>query len=102
MDNKIVPLKRTPNEQEAIKIVRKLMAEEKIAFSAHARKRMAERKVSYHQIKHCLEKGNVTEGPFPVKNGYEMRMERSVAGDWIRVVICLRFQQDMLVISVIN
>ena len=100
--DEVVPLKRPPNKKEAREIIRRLALEGKIILSKHAQQRMSEREVSFHQIMHCLKRGQITEGPFAVKNGYETRLERGTAGDWIRVVVCLRFSQDMLIISVIN
>jgi hypothetical protein len=102
MSDTVIPLNRVPDKKEALEIVRRLVTEEKIALSRHTQLRMSQRKVSYHQIINCLKKGRITEGPFQVKNGYEMRFERGTAGDWLRVVLCLRFKQDMLIISVIN
>lgn len=102
MSDKVVPFTKMPSKKEALEIVRHLVEAQKIRLSAHALKRMSERKVSFHQIVYCLTKGHITEGPFQTKDGYEMRMERGTAGDWIRVVLCLRFRHDMLIISVIN
>jgi hypothetical protein len=50
MSDKIVPFNKIPNKQEALAIVRRLVADEKIALSKHAQERMSQRKVSFHQI----------------------------------------------------
>lgn len=100
----IVPLKRIPNKKEAEAIIRKLAVEGKIGFHEHARKNMKKRKITTLQILKCLEKGTLLEEPFTSHShkGYETSLERSVAGDWIKVVVCLRWSQDLLVITAIN
>jgi len=104
MTENVVPLKRTPNKKEAETIIRKLVAEGKIEFHGHARKSMKKRKISTLQILRCLEKGKLLEEPFTslTHKGYETSMDRSVAGEWIKVVVCLRWTQDLLVITAIN
>ena len=104
-DNNVVPLSRVPSVPEAEKIIRHLVKEGKISFSKHARQRMRQREVTTPQILNCLSKGRITEPPFfSYENGggYETRVERGTAGDWLRVVVCLKLSQNLLIISVID
>lgn len=103
--NNIVPFSKVPTKQEALKIIKALVEADAVKFSKHALLRMRRRGVSTIQILNCLTKGSITEAPFfSYENGggYETRVERGVAGDWLRVVVCLKISQNLLVVSVIN
>lgn len=103
----IVPLHKTPTKAEALKILRELTALGMVSLSKHARQRMMERKVNFPQILTCLAKGQITDGPVVAnKNGddggYEITVERSTAGEYLRLGICLKFSQTAKVITVIK
>lgn len=78
-----------------------------VSLSKHARARMAKRKVNFQQVLTCLAKGNVTDDPVLANKGgseagYEITVERSAAGERLRVGVCLRFSQTVKVITVIK
>lgn len=67
--------------------------------------RMQQRGITTPQILNCLLKGKVTELPFLVNEnggGYETRVEKGTAGEWLRVVVCLKFDQRLLIVTAIN
>lgn len=101
----IIPLTKIPSISEAEEIIRKLANQGEISWSKHAKERMLERDVTMPQILNCLLKGRVTEPPFfsPENGGgYETRVEKGTAGDWLRVVVCLKLAQNLLVVTVVN
>jgi hypothetical protein len=96
---------KTLTRQEAEKTIRELVAQGAVVYTRHCKTRMAERGIVIPQILNCLAKGKVTEDPFLVYEnggGYETRVEKMTAGEWLRVAVCLRFDQSLLVITVIN
>jgi len=101
----IVPLERVPSNVEAERIIKKLVELGEISWTKHCKERMKQRDITIQQIINCLTRGTITESPFfTYKNGggYEMCVERIVAGEWLKVVICLKLTQKMLVITAIN
>lgn len=103
----IVPLHKLPSKIEAEKILRELTAKGMVTLSKHARDRMAKRKVNFQQVLTCLAKGKVTDEPVLANKGgddagYEITVERSVAGERLRVGVCLRFSHSAKVITVIK
>ena len=34
--------------------------------------------------------------------GYETRVEKGTAGDWLRVVVCMRFDQKLAIVTAVN
>jgi hypothetical protein len=103
----IVPLHKIPSKIEAERILRELAAKGMVSLSKHARDRMAERKVNFQQVLACLAKGKITENPVLAnkggsEGGYEITVEKSTAGEYLRVGICLRFSQTAKVITVIK
>jgi len=101
----IVPFVKVPTSREAEVIIRELAEGGRIVWSGHAKRRMGQRGITMPQIMNCLCKGRVTEPPvFVYTNGggYETRIERGTAGDWLRVVVCLRLSQKLAIITVIN
>lgn len=103
--NNIVPLQKTPSRQEAEIIIKKLVEDGKISLSGHCKSRMKERDITIQQIKVCLAKGKITEEPFlSYRNGggYETTIERTVAGDHLRIGVCLKFTQRALIITAIK
>lgn len=103
----IVPLYKILSRVEAEKILRELTANGMVSWSKHARERMAERKVTFQQVLTCLAKGKIIDEPvFANKGGdeagYEITVERSAAGEYLRVGVCLRFSQLANVITVIK
>ncbi len=103
----VVPLCKVPSRAEAEKILKELTGHGMVSLSKHARERMAERKVNFQQVLTCLAKGKVTEEPVLANKGgseagYEITVERLVAGERLRVGVCLRFTQSAKVITVIK
>ncbi len=103
--NIIIPLQKTPSSKEAEAIIRKLVTVGKISLSNHCKERMKERNITIQQVMICLSKGRVTENPFLSHTnggGYETTVERTVAGDNLRIGVCLKFSQRILVITAIK
>ncbi len=101
----IIPFPKVPSSSEAEKIIKQLVTQGKFSWSEHCKQRMKERKITTPEIINCLLKGRITETPFfshANGGGYETRMEKGTAGDWLRVVVCLKLSQKLLVITVIN
>lgn len=102
---RIVNINKTPSSEEAEKIIRRLTQNGQITWTGHCKKRMEEREITMPQIINCLLKGRVTEPPFLVNEnggGYETRVEKGTAGDWLRVVVCMRFDQRLAIITAVN
>ena len=101
----IIPLEKAPSIIEAEKIIQRLVETGEISWTKHCKQRMQERGITTQQIINCLLKGKITEAPFfSYENGggYEMSMERIVAGEWLKVVFCLKLSQRILIITAIN
>ncbi len=101
----IVSIHKIPTPEEAEKIIRLLAQRGKISWSKHCIERMRQRGITTPQILNCLLKGRVTEPPFLVNEnggGYETRVEKGTAGEWLRVVVCMRFDQRLLIVTAIK
>lgn len=101
----VVSLQKIPTCLEAEKIIKKLVADGKISLSGHCKIRMKERDITIQQVITCLSKGKVTDEPFLAHRqggGYETTVERVVAGDHLRIGVCLKFTQRLLVITAIK
>lgn len=104
MDN-IVDMQKTPSLSEAERIIRTLTEKGEIGWSRHCIERMKQRGITTPQVLNCLLKGKVTETPFLTHEnggGYETRVEKGAAGDWLRVVVCLKFEQRVLIVAAIK
>lgn len=102
---RIVKINKIPTSKEAEKIIRTLVQNGQITWTQHCKQRMQEREITLPQIINCLLKGKVTEPPFLVNEnsgGYETRVEKGTAGDWLRVVVCMRFDQKLAIITAVN
>lgn len=97
----IVPLHKPPNKKKAQEIIRELAAKGKVSLSAHARRQAKTRKISILQILNCLGAGYVVEEPFQTLTyqGWETAVVGTVAGEKLRIAVCMRWSQDMLVIT---
>lgn len=86
--------------------VRALVRKNRIRYKVHAEERMAERGFDKGQIKDCLCSGFFAERPFiPNGNGpieYKFKMQAVIDGEKIQVVACLRPDENVLVITVID
>jgi uncharacterized protein YjhX (UPF0386 family) len=93
----IVPLKQAPGKSDAQKMVRELAAAGKIVFHPHSRKR----KITTVQVLNCLAKGFIDEEPTMnlSHKGWQTAVVGSNAGKYLRVVVCLRWSNDVLVIT---
>lgn len=98
---KVVPLIKPPTKKEAQEIIRKLVELNQVRFHPHALKRKRGRNISDIQILNCLSTGYVVEGP--VQNlshqGWETAVCGKVTGETLRVVVCIRWKQDVLVVT---
>lgn len=66
------------------------MDSSRVIFTAHAEKRMRQRKITRTQVLRCLTHGHVIEGPAPsIKGNWEMKMEVMSAGEIVVVVAAL-------------
>jgi len=62
-----------------------------------------ERDITIQQVLHCLLKGKVSEEPhisYINEGGYETAIEKQTAGVWLRVVVCIKFTERLLIITV--
>lgn len=103
----IVPLHKPPTKGEAEKIIRGLVAKGMVSLSKHAKERMVERNVNMQQVLTCLSKGKIVDHPVLANKGgdsggYDITIERLTAGDYLRIGVCLRFSQRVMVITVIK
>ncbi len=101
----VIDFQKAPSCLEAEEIIRKLVAKGQLSLSRHCKDRMQERGITYQQIINCLSKGKVVDIPFLTNEkggGYQTSVERAVAGDNLRVVVCMKFSQRVLVITAIK
>lgn len=92
---------KPPSRSEAQKIIRTLAEQGKIQWHPHAHGSMRKRKISALQVLNCLKKGTVDEEPTTnlSHKGWQTAVVGRAAGEWMRVVVCLRWKQDVLVIT---
>lgn len=98
----IVPLEKVPTKREAQEMISMLAKADKISWTTHSKQRMVERDINVSAIKHCLEKGTVTEEPHRVYEhggGYRTTIEKRTAGKFLQVVVTLKYTQKLLVIT---
>lgn len=75
---------------EALKTIRLRAAQsQNVVLITHARTQMRKRSVDVLQVIHCLQRGNITEGPYrDIKSGqWRCNVEANTGGDWVRVVV---------------
>lgn len=97
----VVPIRKPPSKADAQTLIRTYASEGKVKFSEHCRSRKKQRGINSLQIMSCLLKGYVVEDPFMglQQNGWETAVTGTVAGEKIKVAVCLRFSNDVLVIT---
>lgn len=97
----VVPLHKPPSRKQAQDLIRGLAKEGKVRFDKHSSQRKKQRKISYVQIMKCLEIGVVIEDPFInySRKGWETAVVGSTAGQELKVVVCLRWKNDILIIT---
>jgi hypothetical protein len=90
------------SKHEALRIIRETAAESaRVFLTHHAEKRLRRRKVTLQQVIECLLKGVIVEGPAPsLKGGWECAMERSVAGDHVKVAVVIDDDGDLIIKTV--
>jgi hypothetical protein len=101
----IVEFQKAPSRLEAEDILKKLVTIGQVSLSAHCKQRMGERGITTQQVLTCLSKGRVIENPFLTNEqggGYHVAVERTVAGDALRIVASIKFSQRILVITAIK
>jgi hypothetical protein len=99
----VVPFNKTPTCFEAETIIKKLASSGAIIWSNHCKKRMEERSITMPQILNCLLKGKVTEEPFlnhANGSGYETAVEKITAGEKLKVVVCIKLSEKLLIVTV--
>ena len=96
----IIPLKKPPGKAEAQQTIRMMVAEGRVSFHPHSR-RGKRGKISTVQVLNCLSKGRVDEEPTQnlSHKGWQTAVVGNTAGNYLRVVVCLRWSQDILIIS---
>ncbi len=75
-----------------------------VSWSKHAKERMKQRDINMQQVLVCLAKGKVTEHPILANKkdnagGYDITIERFKAGDYLRIGVCLKFNQTALIVT---
>jgi hypothetical protein len=97
----VVPLIKCPTKKEAQEIIRKLSASGKVRFEGHSKRQKARRKITDIQILNCLATGHVVDEPCinHPRGGWETTVVGKVTGDTLRVAVCIRWKQDILVIT---
>lgn len=97
----VIPLRNPPSRQQAQKIIHALVEAGNVELHPHCKMRQKKRKITYPQILNCLAKGYVDEDPYqsPSHDGWETAVVGSSAGDRLKIVVCLRWSQDMLIIT---
>lgn len=100
----VVPFEKAPSKPEAQELIRTMASEGKVKFHGHARQRMKKRGITTVQILNCLAKGFVEENPTLSLNhqGWETVVSGKASGSLLRVVVCIRWQEDLLIISTYN
>lgn len=99
----IVQLHKTPTRSEAASIIKELVSRGSIYWSKHSKERMEQRGITMPQILNCLSKGRVVEEPFLSHingGGYETAVEKGTAGEWLRVVVCIKLSEKLLIVTV--
>jgi hypothetical protein len=92
----------------ASRIIRRLAQQSGTVFiTAHASKRMAQRKVTRPQVIECLMKGAITEEPaLDIKGSWKLTVSRVVCGDGVDVVLALDWDAEnanyVVVVTVIR
>ena len=83
-------------KRKALEIVRELAkGSGRIFYSKHARVRMSERCISMPDVMDCLERGQITEGPFQAPNGnWQFTISWFRAGSPLQVVGALDVDED--------
>lgn len=99
--NNVIPLKAPPSKKEAQEIIRAYAERGQIAFHPHAGLRKKQRKITTPQIINCLKKGYVCEDPHIDlgHKGWMTAVTGSVSGLNLRLAVCLRWKQDILVVT---
>jgi hypothetical protein len=95
----IVPLQLTV--PAALKIIRNAAADSwRVSFTAHALKRMRERRITRTQVLRCLELGSIIEGPSRDHHGnWVCSVQRLAAGDPVGVVVAIEPTSNLIVIT---
>lgn len=101
MDMTVVPLKKAPSRKQAQDLIRSLAADGRVAFHPHAKMRKKQRKISSLEVLNCLRTGHVVEEPYQnlTHRGWETAVVGSAAGQRLRIAVCLRWSNDLLVIT---
>jgi hypothetical protein len=95
----VVPLKLTV--PAALDVVRALAADtSRIVVVGHAKRRQRERGITRRQIELCLQRGTITEGPFPNQHGnWQVNMCRHAAGEEVICTVAIEWGARLVVIT---
>lgn len=104
MESNVVPIMKAPTKKEAENIIKKFILEGKIRWTKHAKERMAERDISILEVRNALSKGKVIDEPYSslTHSGWETAVERIFGVKSLKIGICLKFSQELLVITTIR
>jgi len=97
----VVPINKCPTRKEAQNIIRRLVEDGQVRFDKHAQRRKRDRFISDMQILNCLATGWVDEDPVQnlSRQGWETAVRGKVTGETLRVAVCIRWKQDLLVVT---
>lgn len=91
------PLSRT----RAAAILREAaQAEDRVAFTGHAVRRMRQRRITRLQVLNCLMRGRIVEGPAPdIHGNWTCRVEGFAAGHTIGVAVAIIPPDEVVIIT---
>jgi len=100
----IVKLTARLSAKDVKELIRELAKNGEISLSSHARDRMKERGITMMQVLNCLSKGEFLEVAYShdYGGGYIASLRRMVAGERIKVVVSLKLNKKLLVITAIS
>jgi hypothetical protein len=86
----------------AVQVVRLLARNSgNIVVIKHARRRLAERKVTRIQVERCLRNGTISEGPFMnLKGHWQLNLTHRTAGDEVTCVVSIEWKRKLIVVTV--
>ena len=96
------PIPLRMNDANALRLLREIAADSaKVIFTAHARQRMRQRKVTPVQVIECLMRGGITEhvalDPYGL---WKLTVSQRVAGKDLAVAVAIDLPRRAIVITV--
>lgn len=98
----VEPVPLPMSDARAVKLLREICADSgNVKFTDHARKRMAQRKVTPVQVIDCLVKGIIAEPGAPDMHGnWKLTMTRRAGGREVQVAAAIDLPRRVVVITV--